>query len=343
MIRPSSLPALAQCGLFKSDPKGSDATMDGTVRHQVLANLLNGDTEDRKRIDSELSTLEGTDQIEGVGWAFEFIKFKAPMSNYPLNVERKGSFMGPDFQEISGTPDVVCGPVVFDLKWRWSDYKPQMAAYALMQFVGDDDDRTIVVYVLFAESQKVVHYTFTRQEAESIVYGIIGSVESATEAKPNDFCGWCERRLTCQSVVKNLNAVIENRDDFQLETWHSSEIKTAEDMGKALRIARVVKEWCESVEFHAKEMAIKQGMVPTGFKLQSRQGNRFVSDLGQAFALSGLSQEKFLESCEVKLSKLVDAYAEVNVMKKKPAEKALEAKLGSVIQRKKPSESLVKE
>jgi hypothetical protein len=97
------------------------------------------------------------------------------------------------------------------------------------------------------------------------------------------------------------------------------------------------------VDQAAKEMAVKQGIVPEGFKLQSRQGNRFVSSVAAAFPLVGMPQETFLGACEIKLTKLTEAYAAFAGMKKAPAEREICNKLGDVVQRKPATMSLVAE
>ena len=58
-------------------------------------------------------------------------------------------------------------------------------------------------------------------------------------------------------------------------------------MGKALTLARAVAGWAEAVEHHAKEMAEKKGIVATGYKLQCKQGKRFIADVAAAFGMAG--------------------------------------------------------
>lgn len=338
-IRPSSLPALSSCPRFTSDPTGSEQTTSGTLRHDVLRDSLAFINEQNG---PEILARLPEDQQDGVQWALDYIKLKAPIADYPLILEKRRTFTGPDFELIEGTPDVVCGNVVFDLKWRINDYRAQMAAYALM--IMESGLEQVTVHVLYAEAKRAEEILFTRETAEQAIFPIIEQA-ARPDAKPTacEFCGWCAHRLTCPAVLEQVNAVVANREDFNLKTWHASDIDTAEEMGKALRVARVVADWCESVEHHAKDMAQKRGIVPAGFKLQTKQGNRFVASLPDAFAKSGIAQDRFLAACEIKLSKLVEAYAESNQMKKAPAERELEAKLGETIQRKSPSISLIAE
>lgn len=341
-IRPSSLPALAECPRFESDPTGSEHTTAGTLRHQVFRDLLASvPQEDAAPLLAAAKDLSEED-VDGVVWAVEYVRIKANLADHPLVLEQRRAFTGPDFEEITGTPDAICGSDIFDLKWRRSDYTAQMAAYALMLLQMGHG--LVRVHVLYAESKKAEVIEFDAAKATSLVFGIIERA-AALEAEPSacSFCGWCAKRLTCPAVLKQVNAVVANREDFNLQTWHASEIQSGEEMGKALRIARTVAEWCESVEHHAKDMAIKKGIIPAGFKVQNRQGNRYVASLPDAFAKAGLPQDKFLAACEIKLSRLAEAYMAANGMKKAPAERELEAKLGDTIQRKPSTVSLVLE
>lgn len=332
-MRPSSLPALKQCPRFISKPEGSDYATAGTERHATLAAAIQADWVLPEGLDEETRS--------GLQWAIDYIKANAPMSDHPIVSERRRDFTTPGFETISGTPDIVCGNVIFDLKWRWADYEAQMAAYACMLFESGWD--RVEVHVLYAQPQSVKVYRWTAEEAMAIVCQVVDSVTPDAEPQACEFCDWCEKQLTCPAVTKHINRVIEGRPDFNLDTWHSSEISDPVEMGKALKIARIVSDWAESVEHHAKEMAVKQGKIPIGFKLQSRRGNRFISNLQEAFSRSTLPQEKFFEACEVKLSKLIKTYAAAYSLKQDPAERELEAKLADVIQRKPSTQSLFSE
>lgn len=326
-IRPSSLPMLALCPKFQSGGD-SDDTNAGTIRHDIMRRVLSGD-------DAALYEIEGDDR-EMVEWAVDYIRATAPTTDFPLVLEQKGAFIGPDFEQIEGTPDVVCGPVIYDLKTRWHDYTAQMAAYSLM---NEHDE--VTVHLLFAALRKRQTLTFTTEAAEDIVDPIIEAANDPdAEPQINDYCGWCANRLTCPAYAKRVNAVVAGREDWQLENYHSSQIQDAEGMGKALRLARELKKWIEAVEHHAKEMHA-HGQTPTGFKEQVRQGRQDITDLATAFAESRLPQDEFLKLCSVSITELSKAYAAFHGMKIAHARRELETKLASVIERGKPSVSLV--
>lgn len=336
-IRPSSLPFLSACPCWQSDG-GNTETDAGTKRHQALKRLL---TPDGIHVPDSSLDLPDADR-DGVVWAADYIRCKAPMSEYPLTVETRGYFIDRDFQRIEGTPDVICGSHLFDLKWRERDYTAQMAAYALMMWEATPGIETITAHVLYGESKHFEVLTFDRESAEAIVQEVIDRANAAdAQPTPCDYCGWCGKREECPALVKRVNAVVSGREDWELEQYHTSAIISAAEMGKALRLARHIADWCESVEHHAKELAVKSGLVPEGFKLQTRQGNRFIANIAECFARAGLPQDTFLSACEVKLSALVEKAAYITGAPKAATERDLEAKLGDVVQRKPSTVSLV--
>ena len=331
-VRPSSLPMLAKCPQWESSGGNTDTNL-GSQRHAALAALFQGD----KALWNALPT---DNDREAVEWAAEYIRVKAPMNDYPVEWEVKRRWLGADFQEREGTPDCVCGPVVFDFKWRQRDYTAQMADYSLERL--DRGFEMVEVHLLYGEPRVAEVLHFDRESAEGIVQPILEKAGQGDPA-PCDYCGWCAKRLICPAMTDRVAAVVEGREDWQLDQYHASKIESPAEMGKALRIARLVADWCEAVEFAAKEMAVKRGQVPAGFKIQNRQGARFIASVLDAFPKAGLPQDEFLKACDVKLSALAEAYAEFHGMKKAPAERELESKLGPVVQRKQSTVSLVAE
>lgn len=337
-IRPSNLPMLAECPKFEGAP--SEATARGTLRHEALEVYLAGD----EHAFDNLSE----DEAENLEWAADYVKLKAPLLDHKPVVEAKLSGVLPNGMPIEGTPDIVCGDHLFDLKWRPRDYRPQMACYSFMildgRAVDDAAGREITAHVMYAQTQTVRVMKFDSYTAWETIKPIIAqATASFAVATPCSFCGWCSKRLTCEALVQQVNIALKSNPLWDLPQWHSSEMKTAKEMGLALKIARTLGDWCESVEFHAKDLAIKQGIVAEGFTLASRQGNRFVDDIGAAFQKANLPQEVFLKACNVRPRQLFDLYAEFHGLKKAHAEREVEKRLGETIKRKEPSVSLVAE
>ena len=344
MIRPSSLPMLAACPCFDSAPdRGEDDKDAGTLRHHAMAHALAGDTTELTALDSE--------DADKVQWALDYIGVHSP-DGHQMRIEQQVSLITDDFETITGTPDVTCGNQLFDLKWRYRNYKEQMAAYSLAMIQADNWP-SVRYHILFADGKHVETGELTLDEAENITSKVIAAAKDPL-AKPVacDYCTWCSRRLTCPALTSDALTIVQAREDISaehkaaFEIWlaagaHTSQLTDAHVAGMVLTIARKLSDFSEAAEKFCKDLALKQGIVPTGFKLQSRQGNRFISSVTDAFARAGLPQDEFLKICEIKLTALVEKYADVNGMKKAQAERTVEEKLGEIIQRKQSTMSLV--
>lgn len=345
MIRPSSLPALQACPCFESseDVGVSDKT-DGTMRHNAMAAALRDEVNWGTDLDEE--------QREKVEWAVEFVRMR---SSETMLIEQRVSVVTDDFEiAFSGTPDVRSGNNLFDLKWRQRNYWPQMAAYALAM-IQEQGFKTVSAFVLFAERKHVEVMEFTEIYCHELIDGIIAK-SSSSERKPVacDYCGWCDRRLTCEALTFKVDQIANARSDINvivLDTFndwlldgaHASKLEDADLAGHVLTIARQISNWCDAVEYNCKQLAIKRGTVPTGYKLQARQGKREITSVTDAFAKVGMPQEVFLKLCELKLSPLVEKFSEINSVSKKQAERTIEERLGDIIQRNPGTVSLVKQ
>ncbi|MDA1277397.1 MAG: DUF2800 domain-containing protein [Verrucomicrobia bacterium] len=332
MIRPSSLPALAQCPSFESG--SSEYAEDGTERHHALTEHFAGD-------DSRLELMDD-EQAEGVRWAAEYIKIHAPMSDFPIDFEKKMSFTDADLNEVEGTPDVVCGNHLFDLKWRYRDYTAQMAAYALMMFQGAPRE-TVTVHLLFGATKRAQAFNLTEESCRYIIDPIIERARNPDRVpEVCDYCGWCKLKLTCPAFKVRVDAVLEGRDDWHLETYTTDFVTDGKEMAKALRLARRIKKWCEAVEWRAKELWQKEGVQIPDFEMKERQAKQYITNVIEAFRRSGLPQDKFLECCEPRLNTsktypdklgLIDTYHGSCGGSKAGAKKELLRKLESVLKR----------
>lgn len=333
MIRPSSLPMLQECPKFEG--AGSEFADAGTKRHEAIAAFLSGNEDAFLEFDDE--------DREHLLWAADYVKLKAPLLDAPLELEQKRAAVLPTGQPIQGTPDMICGDQLFDLKWRPRDYMAQMAAYAYM-VLAEGKTPEVTAHIMYAQTETVRRFTFDTDRAWAVIKPILDTAAAPFAVPvPCSYCGWCAKKLTCTALIQQVNIATKSNPEWDLPQWHSSQMTTAEEIGQALKIARTLADWCESVEYHAKELAIKQGIVATGFKLTSRKGNRFITDVKEAFRLASLPQEEFLKACTVKPRLLFDLYAAFYGMKKAPAEREVERRLGEFIQRKETTMMLTQE
>jgi hypothetical protein len=340
-MRPSSLPILAQCPKFESG-EARDYTDEGTRRHEALAKALrNKDT----NLDDTLEIYGfDTESVEGITWAFEYVKVNLPMEYEQLHVERPISLITDDFNKImDGTVDVGCGNHILDFKWRERNYREQLIAYSLgwMQEQGIDE---VHCHILYMQPQKAVTFTINRDEAWEVVNEIEAKVNDP-EAKENpcEYCGWCAKAKECPALNSLAMDVVDGREDWSLENYHSSQIDNPIEMSKALLVARHVSKWCDAVEHHAKKMAIDNDVHIPGFKVQARKGRRIISDIGGAFNASRMDQDEFLDCCVVSFTNLVEKHRLKEGISKAAATKEMERFLESVMDRSATTYSLVKE
>lgn len=330
MIRPSSLPMLKQCPKF--EPSGGEFAEAGHERHEALRGLLIGES-------FLFDSLEEEDAA-GVRWAYDYIQVNAPMSEYPLELEQQKEWIDPvTFDIRQGTVDVACGPHIFDFKWRERDYLSQMAAYALTR----PQFQEVTVHILFGEPQVAKKIIFSQESAEHIIAPIISdALNGALTATPCDYCNWCANRLTCPAVLESAQAIAQGYSDSdKAKEWHPSKMETPEEIAAALWIARkVLGPWCKSIEFHAREAAIKKGLALPGFQIKTQKGKTFCSDVSTAFGLSGIPQEQFLKCCDLRLNTskkikekvgLIDALKAQMDIPRTQAKKQILSKLDSVL------------
>jgi hypothetical protein len=244
------------------------------------------------------------EDADGVRWAKEYISLKAATSDYLIDFEKSDSFLTSDFDEIRGTPDVVCGPDLFDLKWRERDYTSQMAAYALM-ILQKGQFQEVRVHLLFAQSQRVQVFTIDLDSATRIVETIISAAKDP-ERKPSpcSYCNWCSNQLKCEANLRMAGTAAKGYSDGKLDisTWHPSQITTAEDMAVMLEVAEFLQSWIKSVKFHADKMWLKDGVQIPGCKLKESKGKRYVTDLQGLLDATQLPVEKLSPCCTVRFT-----------------------------------------
>jgi len=339
VIRPSSLPALKQCPRFESG-EAQSFTTEGTKRHEALASVF----ADESNVITALWADQLDDEsIDGIMWAFDYIKLNAPMRDYELHIERQMEITDNETFEavMRGTLDYQCGNHLFDIKWRRRDYVPQMAAYALMM-IQETGWNIVHVHILFMESKYAQKLALTEAECWKIINEAKHKAEDPNaEPTPCDYCGWCKHTLTCDALNERVTAINEGREDWQLEQYHASAITEPEELAKAIPLAKAVKTWADAVDHFAKKFMMNGGQIP-GYEVKSKQGNRQIVDLNAAFSRSGLDQDRFMQCCSVVFSKLVDEHKTIHSVSKTVATKELERMLGDAVQRGKNSYQITK-
>lgn len=123
----------------------------------------------------------------------------------------------------------------------------------------------------------------------------------AMQLNPSDkACEYCPAKALCPALKARSLA---------LSTVHSSQLVDPELMAGLLTKAKMVKKWAESVEYHAKAMALKNGGLP-GYKLRATKGRRSISDPQKAYDLvcGYFAPMDFMKHCEINIGSLEDAF-----------------------------------
>ena len=330
-LRASSLPALAKCGAWQSQPFDTKLTLTGRDRHEALEAAFKGDR-------TKLEALP-TDDREGIEWAED--RINALISDtWPLEWEKSGK-LEIDGMTVTGRWDLMNGPQGFDLKnhtpIEGRSYKPQLALYALMAMHRDDLDE-FTYHTLYAARKVAEETRFTRAGAEELVRGIIANVLKG-EATPCAYCNWCARAATCPAL--NQTAMVVASDyAAELKAYDPRKMTDPVQLSRALKMARALKPWTQEVERVAKEQALS-GAVLDGFKVQERVLPAKVTDLNEAFNAVDLSAEQFMECCSLTLGKLYHAYAGAHGVKKATAQRQVKALLSHVFAEPKKTQCLV--
>lgn len=325
--RPSSLPMLKVCPCF--DGQGSKDTDEGRERHAALKDYL----EDKEFLLNALDE-EGR---EAVIWAADYIRMVAPLSDHPAKFEEKISITLPKWEQMEGTPDAVCGPEVFDLKWRPRDYDAQMAAYAWGRLQELPEVQEVRVHVLFGATKNKQVYTIDAETAEAIVMPIVEKAnDPGRKPNPCEYCSMCANKLKCEALNIRAQTVAAGREDWKLANYHSSELTDPQEMAKALALASHLEKWTKAVKHHAREMVVKQGLAIPGWELKTKAGKSSCHDVTGAFNATGLPVEVFLKCAELRLNRsktnpnkegLIEAYAQEKDLPKTAAKKLLKKTL----------------
>lgn len=113
-------------------------------------------------------------------------------------------------------------------------------------------------------------------------------------------CDYCPAKAVCPALKAR---------GLSLAKVHSSQLIDPEVMGSLLTKAKMIKKWAESVEYHAKMMAIRNGGLP-GYKLRPTKGRRSISDPQKAYDLlcGYFAPLDFMKHCEINIGSLEDAF-----------------------------------
>lgn len=340
-LRPSLLPLIdgnrGGCPKFESmsDSKNFD---DGIDRHSGWRGLLTGN-------DTLANMLEPADR-EGIEWAADYVRKTLMASGEyaacDADFEQTLTMPLPDLSDVmTGHCDLARGWNVFDLKWREHDYTLQLVTYGLM-WREKWGLSQVAIHMLCGCLKRAVVIVINDDNAEYYRGEIARTiVERGSREQRCDFCGWCSRRLQCETFNAPANAVAKGREDWGMQTYHCSAITTPEDMAKAIELAGHLRKWCDAVDYWKREWALKQGIDIPGFKLKNEVGDREIVDLNEALRLSGLPLDQFMASLKCRVGEFKKLWAKHRGVSLKVAEAQMDKELASVMHRE-PEQKVVK-
>lgn len=190
MIRPSTLPKLALCARYESEPIAGAAAARGTLIDEAARELLAG---------GSITGRYSRDIETAARWCAE----RALALAGGLAMESREEALRTDAEEPflkPGTADLLCvdGGWSADFKsGQIRNYVEQQAAYAL-GFMLANWESEWTVYLLYPDQEAVVTLRFTLESARKIVRDVLSRFhDPETLPTPNEYCGWCSKRWSC--------------------------------------------------------------------------------------------------------------------------------------------------
>lgn len=346
-LGPSLWPAWVECIAFNpmiddpdEIPVGDEESADdpktrGTLQHAAAAAILGRSGPDV--VSQAMASLEERER-EQVQWAVQRVIEICAEHGYgvdDIRVEQRVRLLKPDSFEVwyFGTLDIICGPLVFDLKFGdVRDYFAQLVGYTLPSLEETGGRR--IAYVVFARWRRHQMWNISADTARTVGYSILR--RRTADVRPPRlcaYCAWCADQATCPAITGTVNHVVERREDWptaalRLETAHTSLMRADPVMlGKARYLWKAfIEPWGAAVEF-ATDQLKAHGIAPLGFRIQPKKGaKKIVSGMGavDALAKAGVPRETIEPLLGVSFGALATAYAQAFGKGQKASETAVE-------------------
>ena len=163
-----------------------------------------------------------------------------------------------------------------------------MAAYALGLMETYNAD-SWTAFLLFCDQQRIVVHTFTRDSARELVDSVIANV--GTPPRPNEFCNWCAKALTCAARVQAQETALATTDDaFQLI------LNDPTRLGDFLQRCKIFEDFQAAAVAKAREL-LEAGTPVAGWKLGKARASRYVSEETLRQHADQFTKEKLIEIC----------------------------------------------
>ncbi len=304
---PSSLGYKEVCPAYCGRGGTNAAAEEGSLMHEAL------ETDDFSALDEEQLFLVGLCRDFRDG---ELSKLRKPQQfrELKLDIGDGLTFGTADFVAVSGSRALL-----MDWKFGRSSIEPagtnaQGAAYALGVFERFLEVDALELHFVQPRREFISSHTYTREDVPGLLLRIRTIIRRANAKNkvecPGLQCSYCRKQASCAALCDLALPIASRYQGMAIpEELHPSNISDPRVMAQCLDAARILKEWVESVNFHAVDMAANGVEIP-GYKLASRAGRK---SIGDALAAYGAVQDDmpidtFLSCCgSVKIDALTDA------------------------------------
>jgi len=329
---PGSVRAVADLPEVDMDNHETNAAAEeGIMLHSVMAGEITDDalTPDQHNVIDELR-------------AYDYLHFGDAPDTFR---EQKVSLISDDFSVITeGTADLIA---LYPDMAKAEDYKTgrkwvnpdslQCKAYgaAIMQTHGVDTVEFHVSQPRAGHGKPILFTDFEALRAE-VAAVIAAADDPCAPLCPGDHCRYCPARLTCTATANQAAALME-RPAFDLDNPAT--------LGRAARVAQLVKKRCDEVLARCKEETV-DGQA-TGFHIAERSGRKRVTNPQAAYERlqEFIALPDFLGILDVPISKLTEAVVpcikESMGKTTKEAEALLWERLGDVVTAGEPTKIMI--
>lgn len=303
---PSSLGYKEVCPAFYGKSSSNAAADEGTLLHAALEH------DDFTGLNDEQIQL--VELCQGFR-DLELSKLTAPTTYRELSLPIAGglTYGTADFVAISGQAGLL-----MDWKFGRGSVEPaasnaQGAAYALGVFEMFPTLHTLDLHFVQPRREFISSHTYTRDDVPVLLLRIQTIIRRANarhkEEHPGLQCCYCRKQATCEALRKLALPIASRYAELTIpEELHPSNITDPRMMAHCLDCAKILKEWADSVSFHAVDMALNGTEIP-GYKLCNRAGRKIIQDALAAYGAvkDDMSLEAFLSCCgAVKIEALTD-------------------------------------
>jgi hypothetical protein len=269
---PSRLNYLEQCGSFcqnqDNDPIYAEA---GTRQHEAM------ETRDFSKLKDEW-------EVAAVKRCIDFIDShmdKGDKLIQEIRLDMVGQF---GFVDVLIIKNGGKKGIIIDAKFGKTpvpdaEINRQGHAYALGAFAKFPELEDIDIWFIAPHINQATTGSLKRSDVPRITTEINAIIERAKAGghyNPSAYCSYCGLAGKCPKLMEKALTVISRYDGDNIPVptqIHSSQITDPADMAKALALAKLMSKWCDSVEKHAKDMAVNGIEIP-GWELAEKKGYR---------------------------------------------------------------------